>query len=76
MANVGLPGSVNDACIFRASILYSDIVRGSALHIKKVLTIQSQREVQLPQLSLIIPGCKNHLLIRYYRKNSPILITV
>ena len=48
--NVALPGSVNDACIFQASHLYCDIVRGNPLpHIKKVLTVQSQREVQLPQ---------------------------
>ena len=46
-ANVRLPGSVNDACTFQASHLYSDIVRGSALpEIKNILTVQSQREVQ------------------------------
>ena len=30
-ANVGLPGSVNDACTFQVSHLYSNIVRGDAL---------------------------------------------
>ena len=34
--NVGLPGSVNDACNFQASHLYGDIVRGNSLpNIKK-----------------------------------------
>ena len=48
--NVALPGSVNDACIFQASHLYCDIARGNpSPHIKKVLTVQSQRQVQLPQ---------------------------
>ena len=82
-ANVGLPGGLNDTCTFQASHLYSDIVRRNALpDIKNVLTVQSQREVQLPSIllgdlfSLIIPGCENHLLIRYYLKNSLILITV
>ena len=52
-ANAGLPGSVNDGCTFQASHLYSDIVRGNALpDIKKVLTVQSQREVQLPPILL------------------------
>ena len=42
--SVGLPGSVNDACTFQASHLYSDIMIGNALpDIKKVLTVQSQR---------------------------------
>ena len=52
-AIIGLPGSVNDACTFKASHLYSDIMRGNALpDIKKVLTVQSQREVQLPPVLL------------------------
>ena len=42
--NVGLPGSVNDACTFQASHLYSDIMIGNTLpDIKKVLTVPSQR---------------------------------
>ena len=52
-AKVGLPGSLNDVCIFQASILYSDIARGNALlEINNVLTEQSQREVQLPPILL------------------------
>ena len=61
-------------------IPFSDTVRGNALpDIKVLLTVQSQRQVQLPPISLedlIILGCKNHLLIRYYLKNNLILITV
>ena len=46
--NVALPGCVNDACVFQASHLYCDIARGNSLpDIKKVLTVQSQREVRL-----------------------------
>ena len=51
--SVGLPGSVNDACTFQTSHLYSDIVRGNALpDVKNVLTVQSQREAQLPSILL------------------------
>ena len=47
-ANVGLPGNVNDPCIFQASHLYINIMRGNILpDIEKVLTVQSQRKVQL-----------------------------
>ena len=52
-ANVRLPGSANDACTFQASHLYSDNMRGNALpDFKNVLTVQSQREVQLPPILL------------------------
>ena len=45
--------SVNNTCIFQASHLYGDLMRGNALPvIKKVLTVQSQREVKLPPILL------------------------
>ena len=60
-ANVGLTGSVNNACIFQASHLYSNIERGNASpDIKKVLTVQSQREIQLPPILLGDSAFPNH----------------
>ena len=60
-ANVGLTGSVDNACIFQASHLYSNIERGNASpDIKKVLTVLSQREIQLPPILLGDSAFPNH----------------
>ena len=71
-AIIGLPGSENDACTFKASHLYSDIMRGNALpDIKKVLTVQSQREVQLPPVLL-----RDFAFLHHYWLQKPFANTV
>ena len=83
-ANIGLPGSMNEACIFQASHLYSEIVRRNVLpNIIKVLIVQSQREAQLPPILFGDSAFPHHSWLQkpfantvLSRKKSLILITV